>query len=260
MKRYKTFIVGLVFFSLNVIGQATSIKTSTISGIVTDVKVNEPIPFANVILFEKETQIAITQSDFDGKYIFKNIEHGVYNIKASYLGMEIESKKVFLTKSKHVENLEISTASILDEIVISCYPIITCCRIGCPATCSFDVCGYASCLVMAVDTIEEEIEEPEPVEIKCNMSVYPNPSYGDFTLDVEEPGKEVFIFDMTGEIVFTKKVIDEYNGQVEDLSTLNRGMYIVKYGDGLDKCTQKIVLKTRGGSSIASSPSTLAYY
>ena len=92
------------------------------------------------------------------------------------------------------------------------------------------------------------------------MSVYPNPSYGEFTLDVDEPGKEVLIYDMTGEIVFTKKMIDEYNGQVEDLSSLDGGMYIVKYGNGIDKCTQKIVVKTREGNPTGSSPSALAYY
>ena len=92
------------------------------------------------------------------------------------------------------------------------------------------------------------------------MDVYPNPSYGDITLDVDEPGKEVIIYNMNGEVVFTKTVVDEYNGQIKDLSSLDSGMYIVRYGNGENECTQKIVLKTREGNFKNNSQVVSAYY
>ncbi len=148
MKRYKTFIVGLIFFSLNVMGQSTSLKMSTISGIVTDDKNNESIPFANVILFEKEIQIAVTQSDFDGKYIFTDISFGTYKIKASYLGQEIESKKVVLSKPKHVEDLKMSLSTNLEELVIHIHSVIDIDRCGICCYFSTDCFSCTRCMVM----------------------------------------------------------------------------------------------------------------
>ena len=244
--------MGLIIACLQIQGQATSLKTSTISGMVSDKKNNEPIPFANIVLFEKNQQVAITQSDFNGKYSFKDIEYGTYKLKATYLGQEIESLKLILSRPKQTQNLSISTSTVLEEVVVYAEPVITgcICRIGCEFG--------NECFRNA--QISEKTELPKIEEKKCNMSVYPNPSYGDITVDVDEPGKEMLIYNLKGEMIYTQNVLDEYNGSIHNLSSSGAGIYIVKYGSGEDQCTQKIVVRSKNENSIGNNSPIYAYY
>lgn len=75
-----TLILAIMFVITNL-----NAKTS-ISGTVKDNSSNEPIPFAIVNLYIDATAKANTTTDFDGNFIFKNIEAGVYKIEVSNLG------------------------------------------------------------------------------------------------------------------------------------------------------------------------------
>ena len=49
----------------------TNAQRYSISGVITDAKTNEAMPFVNVVLKYKDTIIAETQTDFDGKYVLQ---------------------------------------------------------------------------------------------------------------------------------------------------------------------------------------------
>ena len=60
--------------------------TGSLQGKVIDTGLEEGLPFANVVLEKEGTQIAGTQTDFDGNYNFSNIEAGTYDLLVSYVG------------------------------------------------------------------------------------------------------------------------------------------------------------------------------
>ena len=60
--------------------------SGTLKGRILDKESNEPIPFANVVIYSGTTQLTGVTSDFDGNYTIKPIASGYYDIKVSYIG------------------------------------------------------------------------------------------------------------------------------------------------------------------------------
>lgn len=113
MKKHTTII--LLFF-----GCLSAIAQHSISGEIIDEN-NETIPFANVILHQKNSTKSPkgTVSDDNGKYIFKNIKPGTYQIEVSVLGFKTEKSTVFQLSSDKKFNFVLKEESqSLDEIVI----------------------------------------------------------------------------------------------------------------------------------------------
>ncbi len=61
-------------------------QQGALQGKVIDKKTKEAIPFTNIILVNKGTQVGGTTSDFDGNYQIKPIPPGKYDLKASFVG------------------------------------------------------------------------------------------------------------------------------------------------------------------------------
>lgn len=78
---YRVFLFWLCFFaSINL-----SAQNATISGIVTSLTSNEPVPFAPVVI-QGTTTGSIT--DIDGKYVITNLQSGLYNLECSAVGFK----------------------------------------------------------------------------------------------------------------------------------------------------------------------------
>ncbi len=60
--------------------------SGTLKGRILDKESNEPIPFANVVIYSGTTMLTGVTSDFDGNYTIKPIASGYYDIKVSYIG------------------------------------------------------------------------------------------------------------------------------------------------------------------------------
>lgn len=87
--KYLTTLFTIIALSL-------SAQTGTITGVVLDASNNEPIPFANVLIFETSNG---TTTDFDGKFTLNGIEPGFVQCQVSYIGYE-----TFLTTEVLVSN------------------------------------------------------------------------------------------------------------------------------------------------------------
>lgn len=72
----------VIFYSIPAFSQA---KTNVIKGVVTDQN-QEPVPFANVTLFQNDSVVLGTNTNFDGEYILKNIEEGEYSMTVRFVG------------------------------------------------------------------------------------------------------------------------------------------------------------------------------
>ena len=83
LKRLAVFtlsmIIGFVAFAQS---------GGTIKGKMIDKSNNEPLPFANIVVFKGGSQVAGTMTDMDGKYTISALAPGSYEIQASYLGYQ----------------------------------------------------------------------------------------------------------------------------------------------------------------------------
>jgi len=74
---------------------------SALQGYVTDRESEEPIPFANIVIFKNGEMITGGTTDFDGRYTIKPIKSGYYDVKVSYIGYEnLEMKGIVLNADK----------------------------------------------------------------------------------------------------------------------------------------------------------------
>lgn len=90
-------LLSSIIFSLTLIA-----NTGTIKGKATDKTSGEPLPFANVILFQNNAQVAGTMTDFEGIYAFNNLTPGNYTIQCSYVGYQ----------PLKLENIEVTVGKI----------------------------------------------------------------------------------------------------------------------------------------------------
>ncbi len=84
MLRNLLLTFGLILAtSMVVFAQGGALK-----GKVLDKDTKEPVPFANIILENKGTQVGGATSDFDGNYQIKPIPPGKYDLKATFVGYQ----------------------------------------------------------------------------------------------------------------------------------------------------------------------------
>jgi len=113
---YLTTILSILF-ALSVFAQKGTVK-----GRVFNALNNEPVPFANIIVFG--TNIGST-SDFDGNFIFAGIEPGFIRLAVSSVGYEQYITEEFLVTNQKIINLDIALKEEqlkLEEVVIKASP------------------------------------------------------------------------------------------------------------------------------------------
>ncbi|MCX7798632.1 MAG: carboxypeptidase-like regulatory domain-containing protein [Melioribacter sp.] len=118
MKLFKSIILLLLLFNINVYSQSKSNKGS-IGGKVIDETTGEPIIGANIILLNTNYGAA---SDIDGNYLITNLEPGEYELLISYISYaktRITNVKV-VAGQKTIINVALKPEAIkVDEITIT---------------------------------------------------------------------------------------------------------------------------------------------
>lgn len=123
--RTKTILI--LFFLLKGI---ISYSQNKISGKLTD-ELNEPIPFANIILYQSKNNNVLkgATSDENGFYSFENIIDGAYWLEVSVLGFETKKSDTFIV-SEAKRSIELNfllkeeTQTLNEVIVKSTRPVI----------------------------------------------------------------------------------------------------------------------------------------
>lgn len=122
MLRNLLFTLGLILAtSLSMFAQQGALQ-----GTVRDKETKEAIPFANIVLENKGTQIGGTTSDFDGKYTIKPIPPGKYDLKATFVGYKtIQITGVQIAGDRiSFQDLELeSTIETLEQVEIFEYVV-----------------------------------------------------------------------------------------------------------------------------------------
>ena len=81
------FLSALLFLTniAPMIGQEVN-NTAELHGIATDGNTGEPILVGAVAIYQNDVLITGTETDFDGKYYFSDLEPGKYSIELRYVG------------------------------------------------------------------------------------------------------------------------------------------------------------------------------
>ncbi|MEZ4949006.1 MAG: carboxypeptidase regulatory-like domain-containing protein [Saprospiraceae bacterium] len=113
-----TLILGM--FSVAMIAQ------TSLGGTVTDEETGEPVLFGNVTIYKEGVFITGVQTDLDGNYNFANIDPGVYDVEASYVGLQtqrVAGVQVFAGKANKLD-IQLGAGGInLEEVVVVDYKV-----------------------------------------------------------------------------------------------------------------------------------------
>lgn len=101
----KQFILTLAIFT-SAISMAFNEPIGKISGIVIDKDLNEPIPFATIIINDAEGNLVSgNTSNEDGTFILDKVPTGKYTLKVQFIGYKTYTKEILISKKS--EKLDI---------------------------------------------------------------------------------------------------------------------------------------------------------
>ncbi len=83
------------------------VGAGSIKGKVTDKKTGEPLPFVNLVVENKGTQVNGGATDFDGNYFIKPIDPGTYDVLVSYVGYQPVKQTGVIVSSNKITFLDI---------------------------------------------------------------------------------------------------------------------------------------------------------
>lgn len=125
-----SFYILMLVSIMSYAQQNSTTKACSIHGKITDNKTNEEIPFASVILYKNDTsKVAVSTSDMNGDYCFKNIAAGKYKLSVVYVGYNKHDIKNIALNANSPTKVDVQLAADnvqLDEVQIVTYsaPII----------------------------------------------------------------------------------------------------------------------------------------
>ncbi len=90
----------LCIFSLLLFASTASAIGFKISGVVVDESSDEPLPYANVCLFQNNEQIKGTVTDLEGRFLFSQLTEGAFRIEISYMGFKTKKLNVRLSSDR----------------------------------------------------------------------------------------------------------------------------------------------------------------
>ena len=116
MKLYISIITGLLISSISLA------QTGQIRGKVVDANNNEPVPFANILIYGTQTG---TTSDFDGNFILTGLEPGFVKLQISFVGYKTKLSDDIMLSNNNVPYIEINlepTDQQIEEVVVKVNP------------------------------------------------------------------------------------------------------------------------------------------
>ncbi|MBO7120003.1 MAG: TonB-dependent receptor [Bacteroidaceae bacterium] len=109
MKRFSTLFI-LCLCSLFAVAQKI-----TVSGLVADGSLNEPLPGASIVLLQPKdsAQVAGVSSDLEGKFKLPSVKSGNYILRISYIGFQTYYRNIALPKGD--KNVNLGTVTLQED-------------------------------------------------------------------------------------------------------------------------------------------------
>ena len=109
------YLITILLLSPVLISAQTSLQ-----GKITDLNSNSPILFGTVALMKDGNIIKGVETDFDGYYYFSDINPGIYDVEASYVGYTKNRKVAVVIKKDQSNTLNISIEQGQFDQVLGC--------------------------------------------------------------------------------------------------------------------------------------------
>ncbi|GAB4250060.1 MAG: hypothetical protein Kow0079_03040 [Vicingaceae bacterium] len=115
-------LIILISVALVATASMAQVGLGTIKGKVLDKDSGEPLPFANVVVFQNGNQVGGATTDFDGKYTISQIPPGKYEIQATYVGYQpikmtgvvVNSGKITFLDLKSSQGVALETFEVVE--------------------------------------------------------------------------------------------------------------------------------------------------
>ncbi|MEO8591503.1 MAG: carboxypeptidase regulatory-like domain-containing protein [Flavobacteriales bacterium] len=97
----------------------------SLKGKITDKISGEPLPFVNVVIENRGTQVSGGATDFDGEYFIKPIDPGTYDVIVTYVGYQPQKQTGVVVNSNTITflNLQLSAGVELKEFQVIAYTV-----------------------------------------------------------------------------------------------------------------------------------------
>ena len=109
---------------------------------------------------------------------------------------------------------------------------------------AIDACGNLSTCVQIISSDNSEINPFGSAETSSiDMSVYPSPTLGKISISTNigfEEGDIIEVFNISGNALISYQVVDS-DLQMIDLSSLNSGIYIIKWTNKVGSVSERII-------------------
>lgn len=116
--------ISLISTQYNQVSADTDPRDGEISGVVIDASINEPMPYVNIVIKNKNGDIVtggITEEN--GSFKIKDIPEGTFDVSAQYIGYKTVTKEIVIERGKYRINLgDImleESAAALDEVTVT---------------------------------------------------------------------------------------------------------------------------------------------
>jgi len=119
------YLIYLSLFLSAICAQSQN-NYSSVRGTITDADNGDPLPFASVVLLDSlSAQVAAGSTDFDGKYILKQIKPGNYSLEISYVGYtSLKITKIKVQSNKiAIKDIQLQPGTAIGEIVVVAYKV-----------------------------------------------------------------------------------------------------------------------------------------
>ena len=252
----RSILALFICFTLHTISLAQAPSSvsdcQNIIGTLRNLDTDEAIPKAKIALEHKGKIVAKAVTDDKGNYTFKNIEDGLYFIKATRYDYDyayLDQVEINDCKTQYVDlDFDLGTVVTLEPVMVIGYS---------NPTYAIDICRnkktttYIECNIKPVSKNEDFIStrslpgpsKKNPQKPIKDLSIYPNPSFGQVNIELTFETLQLQLFDMLGhnlgDIPF-QQIEDELVSI--DLSQLPAGTYALQlqHEEGTD--VQKVVI------------------
>ena len=122
VRRLSTAVALCFIASLPVLAQ---VGTGSLKGKITDKKTNEPLPFVNIVVENRGSQVTGGATDFDGNYFIKPIDPGTYDVVVSYVGYQPYKQTGVVVNSNIITflNIQLNAGIELKEFEVVQYTV-----------------------------------------------------------------------------------------------------------------------------------------
>ena len=249
------FIFSLLSLSIEAqtsIQKANTRNSNSLEGVLRDMNLDERVPFGKVALYQNGKLMYGEDTDVGGQYKFSNIATGSYRVKASFYGYDfIDIAEV---KIEHdIQNTADLDLRVKNEIYT---PIAL---IGKEPNISIEIIEYLFVVKKTLlhknteteDVAPSEIDtrtkpspsERDPYNTPSDLLLYPNPSTGLITLEIESEQLNIQLINPLGQVLKALEYHETGRNMVQiDLSTQAAGTYFLNIRHDQGTQIEKVVI------------------